>query len=184
MPRTCSASCQKLYTSSPSRSGSPAASGLPQSSSPRSDTPHTAGRPPTLWPIAHSLPSPTPSSVRPKHPPATHTCPWRARRGRCAEGVGTAVAGPAGARGGADCGSGKAVCLRGASDDAAAFVVDGWGGCGAYCCTGGVACFAFSCSNSFSRFAWSICNPPYSLRQRKYVCSKISAPCTPEHGST
>src|ERR1700757_3120728 len=35
--------------------------------------------------------------------------------------------------------------------------------------------FAFSCSNSFRRFAWSTCNPPYSLRQRKYVCSTISA---------
>src|SRR5580698_8255928 len=35
--------------------------------------------------------------------------------------------------------------------------------------------FPFSCSSSFNRFAWSICNPPYSLRQRKYVCSTISA---------
>ncbi len=35
--------------------------------------------------------------------------------------------------------------------------------------------FAFSCSSSFKRFAWSTCRPPYSLRQRKYVCSTISA---------
>ena len=35
--------------------------------------------------------------------------------------------------------------------------------------------FRFSCSNSFSRFAWSIRNPPYSLRQRKYVCCTITA---------
>src|SRR6201987_5967301 len=35
--------------------------------------------------------------------------------------------------------------------------------------------FAFSCSSSLSRFAWSTCIPPYSLRQRKYVCSTISA---------
>src|SRR5258708_6694458 len=35
--------------------------------------------------------------------------------------------------------------------------------------------FAFSCSSSFNRFAWSTCRPPYSLRQRKYVCSTISA---------
>src|SRR5271170_6284740 len=33
----------------------------------------------------------------------------------------------------------------------------------------------FSCSSSFSRFAWSTCSPPYSLRQRKYVCSTIPA---------
>jgi hypothetical protein len=35
--------------------------------------------------------------------------------------------------------------------------------------------FAFSCSSSFNRLAWSTCRPPYSLRQRKYVCSTISA---------
>jgi hypothetical protein len=35
--------------------------------------------------------------------------------------------------------------------------------------------FEFSCSNSFNRFAWSTCSPPYSLRQRKYVCSTIPA---------
>src|SRR5271156_3917226 len=34
---------------------------------------------------------------------------------------------------------------------------------------------AFSCSSSLSRFAWSTCIPTYSLRQRKYVCSTISA---------
>ena len=44
--------------------------------------------------------------------------------------------------------------------------------------------FEFSCSNSFSRFAWSTCNPPYSLRQRKYVCSTIQLPYTPEPSSS
>ena len=32
-----------------------------------------------------------------------------------------------------------------------------------------------SFSSSFSRFAWASCRPPYSFRQREYVCSVIAA---------